>query len=184
MPNRIVMRYCILVLALLTLPAGAFAAEPAAVADENRDWGVASTTSLRKSLYHAPTPRAVPGARTVTTAELQALLAGEHRPFLIDVLGGVPHRTLVGAFWMAGAGAGDMTPDEETRFLSMLGNFSGGDKARPMVFFCSSAQCWLSYNAALRAVTAGYTGVMWYRGGIDAWRTANLPLSISDPFYW
>jgi rhodanese-related sulfurtransferase len=38
-----------------------------------------------------------------------------------------------------------------------------------MVFFCANARCWLSYNAALRAVRLGYSGVRWYRGGIDAW---------------
>jgi rhodanese-related sulfurtransferase len=38
-----------------------------------------------------------------------------------------------------------------------------------MVFFCANVRCWLSYNASLRAVRLGYTGVRWYRGGIEAW---------------
>ena len=38
-----------------------------------------------------------------------------------------------------------------------------------LVFLCASARCWLSYNAALRAVRLGYADVRWYRGGIEAW---------------
>jgi rhodanese-related sulfurtransferase len=41
-----------------------------------------------------------------------------------------------------------------------------------MVFFCANARCWLSYNAALRAARLGYTGVRWYRGGVEAWGVA------------
>jgi len=62
--------------------------------------------------------------------------------------------------------------------------FAGGDKSRPMVFYCVDAECWLSYNAALRAIKLGYTNVMWYRGGVAAWRTAELPMAQSDPFFW
>src|SRR6185436_13103294 len=108
----------------------------------------------------------------------------EPRPYVIDVLGGGEHRTIAGAFWMIGAGAGDMSKDEERRFLQALGNFAGGNKSRPLVFFCVDAQCWLSYNAALRAIAAGYTNVVWYRGGVAAWRQAELPMTMSDPFFW
>ncbi len=38
-----------------------------------------------------------------------------------------------------------------------------------------SRECWVSYNAALRAINAGYTNVLWYRGGIEAWKAAGLP---------
>lgn len=157
---------------------------PAAYAEEDRDWGVAPTVRLRTAEYHAPTPRTIPGGRVITTLELKALLEHEPKPYLIDVLGGGVHRTLAGAFWMIGAGAGDMSPEEESRFLKALAAFAGGDKNRGLVFFCVDAQCWLSYNAALRAIAAGYTNVMWYRGGIAAWRAAGLPMAQSDPFFW
>nr|WP_146910579.1 rhodanese-like domain-containing protein [Arenimonas daejeonensis] len=51
-----------------------------------------------------------------------------------------------------------------------------GRKDRPMVFYCQSTQCWMSYNAALRAINLGYTKVLWYRGGIEAWQQAGLPM--------
>ena len=94
------------------------------------------------------------------------------------------HRTLNGAFWLPGAGAGDMSKDEESRFVKALASFAAGDKNRALVFFCVDSQCWLSYNAALRAIAAGYTNVMWYRGGVAAWRQADQLMAFSDPFHW
>lgn len=49
------------------------------------------------------------------------------------------------------------------------------DKCSPVVFYCLSAECWLSYNAVTHAAELGYTNVYWYRGGINAWNKAKLP---------
>jgi rhodanese-related sulfurtransferase len=49
------------------------------------------------------------------------------------------------------------------------------DRNMPLVIFCDSTVCWQSYNAALRAASAGYVNVYWYRGGVEAWRAAGLP---------
>lgn len=168
----------------LTCGAAAYAGEAAVYADEDRDWGVAPTKQFRVTEYHAPTPKSVPGGKVVTTAELKAIMDQPTMTYVIDVLGGMIHTTVARSFWLPGAGAGDLDADEQKRFLAAIAKFAGGDKARPMVFFCSSAQCWLSYNAAMRAAAAGYTNVMWYRGGIDAWRAADLPVTQSDPFAW
>ena len=157
---------------------------PHGYAGEGRDWGVPPTRVLRTVGYHSPTPLRIPGGKTVTTLELKSRLEGEPRPYVIDVLGGGVHRTIAGAFWMIGAGAGDMSKDEEARFAKALAAFAGGDKGRAMVFFCVDTECWLSYNAALRAIALGYTNVMWYRGGVAAWRSAELPMAQSDPFFW
>lgn len=157
---------------------------PHGYAEESRDWGVPPARVLRTVGYHAPTPTHIPGGKVVTTLELKALMESEARPYVIDVLGGGVHRTIAGAFWMIGSGAGDMSKDEEQRFAKAIAGFAGGEKARPMVFFCVDAECWLSYNAALRTIALGYTHVMWYRGGIAAWRAAELPMAQSDPFFW
>ncbi len=176
----------ILFFALMCVPfAGAQeTAKPGVYGDEDRDWGVAPTKQFRTADYHAPTPREIPGGRVVGTVELSQMLEKQPRPWLIDVLGGNVHRTVNGAFWMAGAGAGDMTQDEEKRFLAAIAGFAAGDKNRAMVFLCVDSQCWLSYNAALRAIGAGYTNVMWYRGGVAAWRQAGLTMTFTDPFAW
>ncbi len=171
--------------ALCTVNANAQAgAKPGVFADEDRDWGVPPATQLRTVGYHGPTPTRIPGGKVVTTDELKAMLEQTPRPYLIDVLGGGVHRTLAGSFWMLGSGAGDMSKDEEARFAKAIAAFAGGDKNRPMVFYCVDSECWLSYNAALRSIALGYTNVMWYRGGIASWRTSEGPMTQSDPFFW
>lgn len=144
----------------------------AASADEAADHGVMPQAELRRGEHDAPTPLAVPGARTVTTAELRRLLQRPppERPVLVDVLGGEGHRTLPGAAWLPGAGRGESFDDSlQARLGAALAALSGGDPGRPIVMLCANARCWLSYNAALRAVRLGYTNVLWYRGGIEAW---------------
>ena len=172
------------ILLLFPVHAQAQGAKPGVFADEDKDWGVPPIRVLRTVGYHSPTPMQIPGGRVITTGELKAMRESNPQPYVIDVLGGGIHRTIAGAFWLVGAGAGDMTKDEESRFAKALAGFAGGDKSRPMVFFCVDTECWLSYNTALRAIALGYTNVMWYRGGIAAWRSADLPMAQSDPFFW
>jgi PQQ-dependent catabolism-associated CXXCW motif protein len=169
----------VLACAVLILAGGAQALPAAGengYADENRDWGVAPASRLRLPPYHGPTPLQIPGAQVVLTRQLQAMLAGPGPPILIDVLSEPGHLTLAGAVWLSGAGHGANFLDPVQSMLTpLLGQLAGGDKARSMVFFCASSQCWLSYNAALRAVAAGYSQVYWYRGGVAAWTAAGLP---------
>lgn len=153
-------------------------------ADEERSFGVAPPPGYRAINYHAPTPDELPGARVVKTAQLQALLEREMKPMLIDVLSGPVHRTLPGSIWLHNGGLGDYSAEEDKRFQTALARITGHDRNRTLVFFCSGVRCWLSYNAALRAVRAGYADVLWYRGGIDAWRAAELPTATADNFQW
>lgn len=153
-------------------------------ADEDRDWGVAAIPYLRGAPFTAPTPLSIPGANVIGTGGLKDILAdaSTNRHILIDVASGEGHLTLPGAIWIPGAGRGTSFVDPvQSGFADLLGKMTSGDRQRPLAFFCVSAQCWLSYNAALRAVAAGYTRVYWYRGGIDAWRAAGLPLVAIDP---
>jgi PQQ-dependent catabolism-associated CXXCW motif protein len=151
-----------------------------AIADEVRDFGVAPTAALRQGELSAPTPLEIPGARLIATAELRELMAGaaETRPVLFDVLGGDGHLSLPGAIWLPGAGRGASFDDEiQMRLAKLLEVASRGDRRRALVFLCASPTCWLSYNAALRAVQLGYENVRWYRGGIEAWRAAGGPVT-------
>jgi PQQ-dependent catabolism-associated CXXCW motif protein len=164
---------------MLILASGAHAQSAAGAsgyADEARDWEVAPTNRLHRQPYHGPTPLTIPGAQVVQTRELQAMLASAAPPVLIDVLSDEGHVTLAGAVWIAGAGRGTNFFDPVQSVLAqLLTKLTHGDKARAMVFFCASSQCWLSYNAVLRAVEAGYDKVYWYRGGVEAWTAAGLP---------
>jgi PQQ-dependent catabolism-associated CXXCW motif protein len=157
-----------------------------AAASEASDHGVPPQAELRRGDYDAPTPLAVPGARTVTTAELRRLLqrSDAARPVLVDVLGGEGHASLPGAAWLPGAGRGEAFDDGlQARLAQALAVLTGDDRARALVFFCAGPRCWLSYNAALRAVRMGYTNVLWYRGGIEAWGAGGGALAPPSA-YW
>jgi len=155
-------------------------AAAAQAVDEKRDFGVPPSTELRLAGHASPTPLTIPGAQVIATAELRARLEEplETRPLLFDVLGEDAHLTIPGAIWLPGAGRGSSFEDEvQARLAKLLDFATRGDRRRPLVFFCSGPECWLSYNAALRAVRLGYGEVRWYRGGLEAWRAASAPLA-------
>ena len=139
---------------------------------EDEDFGVPPSAELRLEGHATPTPRDIPGARVIGTAELRRLLQapGVEAPLLFDVLGGDGHASLPGAIWIPDAGRGvgfdDALQDHLGKFLELA---TRGNRNKPLVFYCSSARCWPAYNTALRAVRLGYTAVRWYRGGIEAW---------------
>jgi PQQ-dependent catabolism-associated CXXCW motif protein len=150
-------------------------AAAAGFADEERDWGIPPTRDIRQAPYSAPTPMDVPGARVIRTEQLKALVDSA-KPVLIDVAGGAGHVTLRGAVWLPGGGGGVHFLDPlQADLAARLSALTARDKARPIVFFCADVQCWLSYNASLRATALGYSQVYWYRGGIAAWLQAGFP---------
>jgi PQQ-dependent catabolism-associated CXXCW motif protein len=144
-------------------------------ADEGKDWGVAPTQSQRRAEHHAPTPLTVKGAKVVKTIALRKLLVTDPTAVVVDVLDDEGRATVPGAHWLPGAGMGLESGAEKSRFAQGLKKLTGGNKSRPVVFLCLSSECWLSYNASLLAVEAGYSNVLWYRGGVDAWNEAGFP---------
>lgn len=148
---------------------------------ESHDFGVPPSAELRLQDFSSETPLAIPGAKTIGTAELRARLEDppERRPLLFDVLGyDAQHRSLPGAIWLPDAGRGRSFDDAlQAQLGRALELATKGERARPLVFFCAGVRCWLSYNAALRAARLGYTEVYWYRGGITAWLAAGGALS-------
>ncbi|MBP5856757.1 sulfurtransferase [Marivibrio halodurans] len=159
---------------------------PAPVAQEDKDWGINAPDGYMSESYHHPTPMTVPGATTLLTSELLLRVQQPTPPVLVDVLGGDPHPTIPGAAWVKGGGlSGDIfTPEREERFADTLETLTGGQMDRYLVFFCQDSSCWLSWNAARRAVVLGYTNVYWYRGGVTAWRAANLPTVTAARYQW
>jgi PQQ-dependent catabolism-associated CXXCW motif protein len=142
------------------------------------DYGMAPVAALRTGSYEGPTPTRVEGAQTIATSQLQAMLSSGHPPVLIDALGGNQTVSLPGAVWSPGIGMGVGLQDRlQQAFARELERLTGGNRAAPVVIFCLSKTCWLSYNATLRAVALGYRSVFWYRGGRNAWRAAGLPMT-------
>ncbi len=145
-------------------------------AGEMEDFGIPSTTELRSAGHSSPTPLEISGGSLIGTHALRDLVIKAEpsmRPVLVDVLGGNGHASLPGTVWLADAGRGASFEDATQRRLAdALQALTGGERARPLVFFCQGPRCWLSYNAALRAIRLGYRAVYWYRGGIEAWLAA------------
>jgi len=87
-----------------------------------------------------------------------------------------PIRSGAGA-GIRGAGPGNSLRDDvHKRLAGVPSGLSGGNMTRPLIFFSLSKTCWLSHNAAVRAVGTGYKAVYWYRGGRNAWLAAGLPM--------
>lgn len=142
---------------------------------ERQDFGVAASAQLHDGAMHGPTPSSIPGGQVVTTKGLVSLVQGRQVPyFLVDVLGG--QEMLPGALmgvWMAQPG--NFNDQVQQQVVQAMQNGTQGRKDAVVVFYCLSNNCWMSYNAALRAIKAGYTNVLWYRGGVEAWKAAGLP---------
>ena len=169
--------------------AAAWLVVAAAVAQENPP----EPESYRLDNYRAPVPAALRGARVLGTAEAEALWRAGAAAF-IDVLPHPPKPNLPagtvwrdaprphipGSLWLPDTGYGELAEVTESYFRRGLARASGGDPARPLVFYCQ-ANCWMSWNAAKRALTYGYASVAWYPEGTDGWRRADLPMQDATP---
>jgi PQQ-dependent catabolism-associated CXXCW motif protein len=172
-----------------TAPAPSPAAIPAPAqtfyGGEDQNSNIPPQTNIRPSDHHAPTPTSIPGGRVVTTASLAGVWQSASKPVLINLLTGKSVRAIPGSVWLSGGGLGNSFEDGwQPRLAQHLAALTGGNKAAPIVFYCLSSECWLSYNATLRALRLGYTNAMWYRGGITAWGAAGLPVTTIDRDQW
>ena len=91
-----------------------------------------------------------------------------------------PHFDIPGSVWLPDVGYGALSPVMERWYRESLSKLTGGDKTRPLVIYCR-AECWMSWNAARRAVEWGYANVVWFPGGTDEWEAAKLPLEERRP---
>ncbi len=146
----------------------------------NEEFGglFASADALRTQKFTDTTPKEMAGARTIATRELATALKGNDAPVLIDVWGGtgqsIPGALLLGR---GGFAQDDAAKDAafELRFQGLL-KLLAPDPSKPVVFYGQGRDSWLPINAALRARKLGYTQVSWYRGGVESWKAAGLPL--------
>jgi len=142
---------------------------------EDQDFGIPPTNQLHAGPMHGPTPTKIPGGLVISTeALIMTLKKNSGQILLFDVLGG--SIGLPGAQnALPAAQPGSFNDQTQQEFGQYLAQMTPRNKAMPMVFYCQSPQCWMSYNAALRAINMGYTQVLWYRGGIEAWQMARQP---------
>jgi PQQ-dependent catabolism-associated CXXCW motif protein len=144
--------------------------------------------------YRAPTPAAIRGGKVLRTAELESLWRGNDA-ILVDVLpqqkrpDNLPATTLwiaksrydiPGSVWLPDVGRGALSPEVEGYFRDNLARLTAGNRNRGLVFYCLR-DCWMSWNAAKRAISYGYRRVYWYPDGTDGWVAAALPTAEATP---
>ena len=156
------------------------------------DAPVPEPEGYRMDRFRAPVPATLKGATVVSTKEVEALVGSV---VLIDVLprppkpaglkeGTVwrprPRSNIPGSVWLPNTGLGVLPIRVEAYFRDNLARLTGGDVTRKLVFYCL-ADCWMSWNAAKRALAYGYAQVYWYPEGTDGWAAAGLPLAPCEP---
>jgi PQQ-dependent catabolism-associated CXXCW motif protein len=176
------------------LSAGAMILASAFAGDLRAGEAIPEPSGYRMEAYRAPVPERLSGARTVATEEAEQLWQSGEAIF-VDVLprarkpAGLPegtfwrdpsHRDIPGSIWLPGTGYGELQPQLQAYLEDALATATGGDVRVPLVFYCL-ADCWMSWNAAKRALAAGYSNVIWYPDGTDGWEAAGLPLEERTP---
>jgi PQQ-dependent catabolism-associated CXXCW motif protein len=144
--------------------------------------------------YRAPTPATLHGATAIGTQEAEKIWRSRVASF-IDVLPrpprprnlpegtlwrDKPRSNIPDSIWLPDTGYGELAPSTADYFFRGLEKATRGDHARMIVLYCL-ADCWMSWNAAKRALSLGYSNVVWYREGTDGWFAAGLPLKDSTP---
>jgi PQQ-dependent catabolism-associated CXXCW motif protein len=143
---------------------------------------------------HGPVAASLSGGTVIHTHKLAALLkAGD--VMVVDVseaarrpanlaAGAVwlplAHPVIPSAVWIPGAGLGAISPPVEKLFRERLALGTGEDLAHRLVIYCHK-NCWLSWNAAKRAISYGYRRVYWFPDGMEGWRAAGLPTASAEP---
>jgi PQQ-dependent catabolism-associated CXXCW motif protein len=155
---------------------------------------VSEPPGYRLDDYRAATPATLHGASAIGTQRAEQLWR-DHLASFVDVLPrpprprnlpegtlwhDKPRANIPDSIWLPDTGYGELAPGMADYFARGLDKASGGDHARLLVLYCL-ADCWMSWNAAKRALALGYSNVAWYREGTDGWSAAGLPLLDAKP---
>jgi len=148
----------------------------------------------RTENYRAPVPETLTGARVLSTADAESIWRAKTGIF-VDVLprppkpsslpvGTIwrdkPRFNIPGSIWLPDTGYGQLADVTETYLKEGIARASGGNRGASIVVYCQ-ANCWMSWNAAKRILSYGYSNVGWYPDGTDGWERANLPMVESQP---
>lgn len=140
-------------------------------------------------------PATITGGKVIHTHELAALLA-RSKPLVIDVSNEaqrpsgmapdaiwlpLPQEVIPGSVWLPGAGMAEIAPETDALFRKLLSQRTNGDRDHPIVIYCHE-RCWLSWNAAKRAIGYGYRRVHWFPEGVEGWRAAGKSTAIAKPW--
>lgn len=137
----------------------------------------------RLNLYDDSVPDTLTGATRVNALQVKQLQSNESA-LVIDVIPEhrkpddipqgqvwfpVPHKGIPGALWLPDVGFGVLSETTESYFANNLRLATDGNLDRAIVFYCR-IDCWMSWNAAKRALSYGYSQVYWFADGIEDWQ--------------
>jgi PQQ-dependent catabolism-associated CXXCW motif protein len=155
---------------------------------------VPEPSGYRTEDYRSPVPDTLAGGRVLSTAEAETIWRAKSGVF-VDVLprppkppnlpaGTVwrdkPRFNIPGSIWLPDTGYGELATSTEDYLRQGLLRASSGNRTSLIVVYCQ-ADCWMSWNAAKRALSFGYSNVAWYPDGTDGWERANLPTAEAQP---
>ena len=152
-------------------------------------------SNYRMDHYRTPVPETLTGATVVSDQQAHQLWQAGKTAF-VDVLprppkpqnlpkGTIwreqPRHSIPGAIWLPNVGYGAIHETVDAYFKAGLIHTTAGNMQHPVLFFCL-AECWMSWNAAKRALEYGYSNVFWYPEGTDGWRFEEWPTQKVDRF--
>lgn len=127
------------------------------------------------SAQAAETPATLAGVKNVGAEEVKKLLEAGVPVIDTRVAAEYAEKTIKGAksvpYKEKSAKEAGFDASQDQFDLSKL----PADKGAPLVLFCNSGECWKSYKASVVASKAGYTQVLWFRGGFPEWSAKGLP---------
>jgi PQQ-dependent catabolism-associated CXXCW motif protein len=139
-------------------------------------------------------PATLKGGRVITTKDAEAIWRDKRGAF-IDVMPrppkpanlppetvwrDKPRHNIPGSLWLPDTGYGRLAAETEAYLQDGLARASAGRRDALLVIYCQ-ANCWMSWNAAKRALSYGYSHVVWYPDGTDGWELEDLPLADAQP---
>lgn len=169
------------------IPPGAV---PAAARTADAEAAVPEPEGYWTGAINGAVPASLRGGSVLRTQDLSALLKHD-KVVLVDASNTpkrpeklapnapwlpAPHPVIPGSLWIPGSGMGEIAPETDVLYREQLAAATANNLDQPVVVYCHE-RCWLSYNAAKRAIGYGYRKVYWYPDGIEGWRAAGLATS-------
>ena len=134
------------------------------VYSDEDELGLDRSTSCPDGAF-APTPRVLPGGRVILTAEFAKLLAGGNPPQVIDVGLGIASKP---GWVLYNHTTSQESPAEFT--TRIVRERAPGDMHRPIAVLGEGVRGCTAFDVSAALIRAGYVGVLWYRGGEEAWQ--------------
>lgn len=122
------------------------------------------------------TPATLPGIRLIDTTEAKALIEKGTKVFDVRLPEEFDHGHIPGSILVPY----DEASAKEVDFIATEDKFDlrklPADKNETFLMYCDGTICWKSYKAARMAMQNGWKNVLWFRGGLPAWKEAGLPV--------